>query len=143
MDFKYFDIQHAIEVQDYIIESSGGRQGLLNIGLLDSILHHVQNDEYYPNLEDKVCHIFYSINKNHAFNDGNKRSSIVLSAYFLEINGAAFVINKYIQEMENVAVHVADNRINKDLLLEIICEIIYKAEFSEAVRLKIAIALMK
>lgn len=143
MDFKYFDIQHAIEVQDYIIESSGGRQGLLNIGLLDSILHHVQNDEYYPNLEDKVCHIFYSINKNHAFNDGNKRSSIVLSAYFLEINGAAFVINKYIQEMENVAVHVADNRINKDLLLEIVCEIIYKAEFSEAVRLKIAIALMK
>jgi len=143
MNFKYFDIKHAIEVQNYIIENSGGRKGLLNEGLLDSVLNHVQNDLYYPNLEDKVCHIFYSINKNHAFSDGNKRSSIVLSAYFLEINGADFVINKYIQEMENIAVHVADNKINKELLHEIICEIIYKMEFSEKLRLKIAIALMK
>lgn len=98
---------------------------------------------YYPNLEDKVCHLFYSINKNHAFSDGNKRSSIVLSAYFLEINGAHFIINRYIQEMENIAVHVANNKIDKELLHEIICEMIYKMEFSETLRLKIAIALMK
>lgn len=143
MNFKYFDIHHAIKVQDYIIENSGGRKGILNKGLLDSVLYHVQNDLYYPNLEDKLCHLFYSINKNHAFNDGNKRSSIVLSAYFLEINGADFIVNRYIQEMENIAVHVADNKIEKELLHEIICEIIYKIEYTESLRLKIAIALMK
>ena len=143
MNFKYFDIQHAIEVQDYIIENSGGKKGILNEGLLDSVLYHVQNDSYYQTLEDKVCHLFYSINKNHAFNDGNKRSSIVLSAYFLEINGADFIVNRYIQEMENIAVHVANNKIDKKLLHEIICEIIYRIEFSEPLRLKIAIALMK
>jgi death-on-curing protein len=38
MEFKYFDIQHAIEVQDYIIENSGGRKGILNICLLSSVL---------------------------------------------------------------------------------------------------------
>lgn len=44
--------------------------------------------------------------------------------------------------MENVAVYVADNKIDKELLYEIICEILYKAEFSEELRFKIAIALM-
>ena len=143
MEFKYFDVIHALGVQDYIIQHSGGRKGLLNQGLLESILEHIQNDLYYPNLEDKLCHLFFSINKHHAFNDGNKRSSISLSAYFLEINGADFIVNKYIQEMEKVAVDVADNKIDKELLHEIICEILYKAEFSEELRFKIAVTLMQ
>lgn len=143
MQYYYFDIEHAIQVQDYIIKESGGRLGLLNIGLLESILEHVQNDFYYPTLEDKLCHLFFSINKNHAFNDGNKRSSIVLSAYFLEINGADFIVDRFIKEMENIAVNVADNKIDKTLLHEIICELIYKLEFSESLQLKLAQALMK
>lgn len=143
MLYQYFDLEHAIHVQDYIIKESGGRSGLLNRGLLESIIEHIQNDFYYECLEDKLCHLFFSINKNHAFNDGNKRSSIVLSAYFLEINGADFLIDKFIKEMENIAVSVADNKIDKCLLHEIICELIYKVEFSESLRLKIAIALMK
>jgi death-on-curing protein len=142
MIFKYFDIEHAIEVQDYIIENSGGRKGILNIGLLSSVLEHVQNDFYYPDLESKVCHLFYSINKNHAFNDGNKRSSIVLSSYFLEINGCDNIVSKFMQEMENIAVHVADNKIDKDLLFEIIYEILYRTEYSESLKLKIVTALM-
>lgn len=143
MQYYYFDNEHAIQVQDYIIKESGGRLGLLNIGLLESILEHVQNDFYYPTLEDKLCHLFFSINKNHAFNDGNKRSSIVLSAYFLEINGADFIVDRFIKEMENIAVNVADNKIDKTLLHEIICELIYKLEFSESLQLKLAQALMK
>lgn len=142
MSFKYFDIDHALEVQDYIIVSSGGRRGILNLGLLGSVLEHVQNDLYYPDLVDKACHLFFSINKNHAFIDGNKRSSIVLSAYFLEINGADFLITKYIQEMENIAVYVADNKISKELLREIIYELIYNGSFSEELRLKITVALI-
>jgi death-on-curing protein len=140
--FKYFDLEHAIEVQDYIIENSGGRKGILNIGLLSSVLEHVQNDFYYPDLESKVCHLFYSINKNHAFNDGNKRSSIVLSSYFLEINSCDNIVSKFMQEMENITVHVADNKIDKDLLFEIIYEILYRTEYSESLKLKIITALM-
>lgn len=142
MEFKYFDIDHALEVQEYIIENSGGRKGILNIGLLSSILEHVQNDFYYPDLESKVCHLFYSINKNHAFNDGNKRSSIVLTSYFLEINGCDAKVSKFMKEMENMAVHVADNKIDKELLFEIITETIYLAEYSESLKLKIVTALI-
>ena len=100
-------------------------------------MEHIQNDLYYPELEDKVCHLFFSINKNHAFNDGNKRTSIVLSAYFLELNGFDFKVSHFIREMENTSVHVADNRIDKDLLHEIITSILYENEYSEELQLRI------
>jgi death on curing protein len=141
MEYIYFDTIHAVEVHDKIIENSGGSLGLLNIGLLESTLEHVKNDRYYPKLKDKVCHLFYAINKNHCFNDGNKRASIVLSAYFLEINGFSNKVEKFILKMEDIAVHVADNRIDKDLLYEIITSIIFEDDYSEELKLKIYYAL--
>jgi len=74
----YFDITHAIEVHDWIIENSGGLAGINNLGLLESSLEHIQNDNYYPKIEDKLTHLVFSIIKFHAFTDANKRSSIAL-----------------------------------------------------------------
>ena len=139
--FIYFDIEHAVRTHDDIIEKSGGAKGVLNLGLIESVLEHIQNDLYYPALENKLTHLFYAINKSHAFNDGNKRSSIALSAYFLEINGWGFIISKFIKKTENFAVDVADNRIDKDLLEEIISSIIYEDDYSEDLKLKIIAAL--
>lgn len=137
MSYLYFDTNHAIKQQDFIIENSGGKKGIINIGLVDSVLEHIQNDSYYPEFENKICHLFYSINKNHAFEDGNKRSSIVLSAYFLELNGFDFKVSHFIKEMENITVHVADNKIDKDLLQEIIISILYENSYDETLQLKI------
>ena len=139
--FIYFDIKHSINVHYYIIEKSGGSTGILNIGLIESVLEHIQNDLYYPDVESKLTHLFYAINKSHAFNDGNKRSSIALSAYFLEINGWSFIVSKFIIEMENITVHVADNRIDKDLLFEIIASLLYEEDYSEELKLKIIASL--
>ena len=139
--FIYFDMKHAINVHDDIIKKSGGSAGILNAGLIESILEHIQYDLYYPEVENKLTHLFYAINKSHAFNDGNKRSSIALSAYFLEINGWGFLVSKFIIEMENIAVHVADNRIDKDLLFEIITSLLYEGDYSEELKLKIIASL--
>ncbi len=140
MAFAYFDTAHAITVHDEIINQSGGILGILDIGLLDSVLEHVQNDMYYPELEHKITHLFYSINKNHSFQDGNKRASVALSAYFLEINSCSFRVARFISEMENIAVDVAANRIDKDLLFEIISSIIYEDDYNEELKLKIIYA---
>lgn len=102
--FLYFDVNHAIEVHDWIVLNSGGRPGIFNIGNLQSPLEHVQNDDYYPSIEEKLTFLVYSINKNHAFNDGNKRSSIALGAYLLELNGYGYVVPDFISKMENIAV---------------------------------------
>jgi death-on-curing protein len=141
MGVYYFDITHAINIHDVIIDQSGGSNGILNMGLLESTLGHVQNDDYYPNLEDKTTHLFFSICKNHCFTDGNKRSSIALSAYFIEINGFDFRVDRYIKEMENIAVYVADNKINRDLLAMIIYSLLYENEYSEELKLNIIEAL--
>ncbi len=139
MDFKilYFDVKHAIRVHDWIIERSGGLAGTKNIGQLESVLEHIQNDLYYPSLEEKLNHLVFAINKFHAFNDGNKRSSLVLGAYFLELNGYDYCVKKFVHEMENIVVWVADNKIDKPLLQEIITSIIMEDDFSEQLKLQI------
>lgn len=138
--FFYFDVPHAIHTHDWIIENSGGLPGIKNIGQLESPLIHIQNDIYYPQMEDKLTHLVFTINKNHAFNDGNKRSSIALGAYFLELNGYDYIIRRFVTAMENIVVWVADNVIHKDLLLEIITSILYEDDYSEVLKLKLIAA---
>lgn len=136
MTFIYFDFENAVKEHDYIIKHSGGLTGAKDLGQLHATLDFVQDDNYYPELEDKVAYLFYSINKNHAFN-GNKRSCIALSAYFLEINGLDHLVSKFISLTENIAVDVADNIIDIELLKEIITSIIYEEDFSYELKLKI------
>jgi death-on-curing protein len=42
-EILYFDIKHAVEVHDYILEVSGGLHGYRDIGLLESVLDHIQS----------------------------------------------------------------------------------------------------
>ncbi|OOE67428.1 type II toxin-antitoxin system death-on-curing family toxin [Salinivibrio kushneri] len=135
--FFYFNVAYAIKTHDWIIENSGGLTGTKDIGQLESPLEHMQNDLYYPEIEDKLTHLVFSINKNHAFNDGNKRSSLALGAYFLELNGFDYIVQHFVREMENIAVWVADNVIDKELLHKIISSILYEDEYSISLKLEI------
>ena len=139
--YIFFDIEHAIRTHDFIIENSGGNSGIIEIGKIESVLEHIQNDLYYPEFEDKLTHLVFSVNKFHAFSDGNKRTSIALGAYLLEVNGIEYCIDKFIIEMENIAVYVADNKIDKELLQEIISSILIEDDFNEELKLKIIDAL--
>jgi len=136
----YFDTIHAVQTHDWIIDNSGGLPGTKNVGQLESVLEHIQNDLYYPTLEEKLTHLVFAINKFHAFNDGNKRSSLVLGAYFLELNGYDYCVKKFVIEMENIVVWVAENLINKELLQEIITSIVMDDDFPDALKLKIIMA---
>ena len=143
MALNYFTSEYAIKIHDKVIQISGGRAGTKDYGNIDSPLTHIQNDVYYPSFEEKLTHLIFSFNKFHAFTDGNKRTSIALGAFFLEVNGLDVFVDKFIIEMENIAVTVADNIINKDLLLEIINSIINEEEYSEELKLKIVHSLQQ
>ena len=138
MSIVYINIDQAIETHRLTVQVSGG--GLLSVidtGKLESVLAHIQNDDYYPSFVDKLTHLVFSANKFHCFSDGNKRISISLGAQFLLLNGYVFIARRFIQEMENISYHVAAGKIDKDFLKEIITSIIYEQDYPEDLKLKI------
>jgi len=135
----YIDIEQAVRIHEKTVQLSGGGDlGAINIGLLESVLDHIQNDDYYPVFEDKLTHTVYTVNKNHSFSDGNKRLSISLGIQFLNINGYLFCLGRFIKEMENISYHMAAGLIDKDLLRKIIHSILEnERDFNEALKFEI------
>jgi len=138
MAIIYITLGQALETHQKTVEvSGGGLTGKLEIGKLDSVLEHIQNDDYYPTFEDKLTHLFFSTNKFHSFQDGNKRLAIALGAQFLLFNGYLFVAKHFLREMENVSYHVAAGKIDKSLLKEIISAVINDEMDDESLKMKI------
>jgi len=141
-ELVYITLDQAIEIHRKTVEvSGGGALGALNLGQLESVLENIQNDLYYPTFEDKLTHLFFSANKFHCFEDGNKRIALSLGAQFLLLNGYVFVATRFMREMENISYHVAAGRISKELLRTILDEVLNEAELSEATKLAIFNAL--
>jgi len=144
MVINYFDYDTLIKVYNKtIFISGGGSCGILNKGQIESILQHIQNDDYYPTLAKKLTHLFFSLNKFHCFEDGNKRIAISAGVLFLNLNGYIFRIKEFVTEMENISYHVAEGSIDKDFLEEIITAIINDDFDDESFKLKIYEAINK
>ena len=72
------------------ITEHGGGDGVRDMGLLQSALARPQNAFHYNqvnSLSRLAASYAFGIAKNHAFVDGNKRSALVTSIMFLELNG--------------------------------------------------------
>jgi death-on-curing protein len=145
MALVYITLEQAIEIHRKTVEvSGGGSYGILEIGKLDSVMQHIQNDDYYPEFVDKITHLFYCANKFHCFQDGNKRIAITLSAQFLLLNGYMYCAGKFIREMENISYHLAAGKIEKDLLHNIIYAIINETlDDDEELKLRILNAIQE
>ncbi len=141
-EFYYFDVEHAVRVHDFIIEKTGGLPGTKNLGGLESLLEHIQNDDYYPSFEEKITHLVFSLIKHHLFNDGNKRSSLALGAYFLRLNGFEMRSVMFIHKMENIAVWVAENVISKDFLNKLITSIIHHDDYPQELKEELFITIV-
>lgn len=138
MAFLYLTLEQAIEIHRKTVEMSGGGAfGHLEIGKLESVLEHIQNDDYYPTFQDKLTHLFFGACKFHCFQDGNKRIAITLSTQMLLYNGYLYCASSFIREMENISYHVAAGNIDKDLLREVITACLERDEENEALKLKI------
>ncbi len=139
---NYINIERARLIHAETIKiSGGGEYGIIDIGRLESILEHIQNDDYYPTIEEKLNHLVYSVNRNHCFIDGNKRLSITLGTDFLLVNGYFKIIRKFITEMENISYHLAAGKISKELLQKIINSLLNEIDFNESLKLEILMAI--
>lgn len=134
----YLTIQQAIETHALTVEKSGGGTlGVLEIDKLESVLNHIQNDDYYPTFEEKLTHLFFCACKFHCFQDGNKRIAITLCAQMLLLNGYLYCSTYFIREAENISYHVAAGAVSKDLLGEWMKAVLSGQEDDESLKLKI------
>lgn len=136
---NYLSLEEALQIHHSTIKNSGGGElGELDIGKLDSVLNHIQNDDYYPTFIDKLVHLFFCACKFHCFVDGNKRIAITLTAMFLLKNGYMAIANVYFREMENISYHVAAGHIDEKLLKRILEAILNMSyDDNEALKLEI------
>ena len=138
MGWVYLTLEQAVAIHEVTVEKSGGGSlGQLDVGKLESVLQHIQNDSYYPTFEAKLTHLFFSACKFHSFVDGNKRIAISLCVDMLNKNGYLRSLLGFIREAENISYHVAASNISKELLGEWMSAVLRGEEDDESLKLKI------
>jgi len=102
--------QQVILLHKDIIAASGGSYEIRDEGLLDSALNApfqtFAETELYPTVIEKAARLGYSLIKNHAFVDGNKRIGAHTMLVFLALNGieVEYEDSDFIQLVLGVAV---------------------------------------
>ena len=95
-----------------LIETTGGSDGIRDMGLLESALESpfqsFGGEELYPSIQAKAARLCYGLVKNHAMIDGNKRLGCHIMLVFLALNGYEM---EYAQkELSDLILDVAADR---------------------------------
>ncbi|WP_295816416.1 type II toxin-antitoxin system death-on-curing family toxin [uncultured Deinococcus sp.] len=87
----FLSVENVIDLHDEAIGEYGGTPGLRDAGALASALAQPAMEafgvEMYPGIVEKAAAYLYFISRNHAFLDGNKRTSYAATYAFLLLNG--------------------------------------------------------
>ena len=104
-------------ITDYFASVEKGKvlSGIKNVDLLFSAVgrQHTMfgGIEKWRTPLEKCASLFYGLNKNHAFNDGNKRTSLLITLYNLYKIGRIPTGNQ--KKFENLTKRIAANELNK------------------------------
>jgi death on curing protein len=87
----WIGVLEALVLHDLQLVAFGGAAGVRDVGLLESALARPRNLLVYgkkrPSLARLAAAYAFGIIKNHPFIDGNKRTALVVSFAFLDVNG--------------------------------------------------------
>ncbi len=106
---RYLTVDEILELHRLVIEQSGGSPGLRDPGILESAAAQPQasfaGEPLYPSLAEKAAALGFSLIKNHAFVDGNKRIGHAAMETFLVLNGHEIAAG--VDEQERVILDLA------------------------------------
>jgi death-on-curing protein len=89
---RYLTLAEVLDLQRRVLDASGGSAGVRDLGALESAvaqpLASFGAQDLYPSLVEKAAALAFSLVKNHAFGDGNKRLAHAAMEVFLVLNGA-------------------------------------------------------
>ena len=135
--FIFLDKKQVAKLHDIVLEKSWGLPWVINIGLIDSVLEHIKNDDYYPEFIDKLTHLLYGITMNHSFTDWNKRTALATSACFISLNYNPTIAGSFIDFIENIVVQIADGVVSKKVLHKYLTTFFETQEADESVLVEI------
>lgn len=117
---RYLTIAEVLAAHETLIATFGGSTGVRDLNLLESAIALPQAGfggvEFYPTLSQKAAAIGFSIVKNHAFADGNKRTGLACISMFLLLNDHR--LRSTADESEATILGVADGSISREQLAE-------------------------
>jgi death-on-curing protein len=92
------DVADAVIGHDLELAAHGGSAGIRDAGLLDSALARPKSIWAYaesaPSLSVLAAAYAFGISSKHPFVDGNKRTALLVSFAFLEVNGAEAIASQ-------------------------------------------------
>lgn len=117
---EFLTLEKLLELHEGILARSGGSAGVRDMNAIESALAQPEmtfgDDELYPTLEEKAAALGFSLIKNHAFVDGNKRIGHHAMEYFLGLNG--FEISDSVDNQEAVILRLAASEMGRDEWVE-------------------------
>jgi death on curing protein len=115
----FLTLDEVLRIHARSLAEHGGREGVRDLGLVDSALASAKNVFYYAggDLFDVAAGYAFHLAESQAFIDGNKRTAVVAALVFLARNGV------YVQpatwELYNAMIDVAEKKKNKADLAEV------------------------
>jgi len=106
---RYLTLNETLQLYQQMMLLYGGTSGIHNIAALESALaqprQSFDGEDLYSTLAEKAAALSFSLIKNHAFIDGNKRVAHAVMETFLILNGHELQAST--EEQETVILEVA------------------------------------
>jgi len=115
MRIRYLDYEILININREIISTYGLTHGILNEKALESILETMKYKgsllkSKKENLAEKAAYLLYELIAQHPFVDGNKRTALIATITFLELNGYQLEFGE--KEAEELTITIGSGKIS-------------------------------
>lgn len=82
----FLSVEEILNLHERTIEKHGGKPGVRDLGLLESVVYRCQSG-YYNSLSEQAASLMQSLCMNYCVIDGNKRVALLATVVFLKMNG--------------------------------------------------------
>jgi death-on-curing protein len=115
---RYLRLSEVLELHRLVIASSGGSDGIRDLGALKSALAQPRmtfgGNDLYTTLFEKAAALCHSLVSNHPFLDGNKRVGHAAMETMLVLNG--YHIDARVDEQEELFLDLACGMVSREEL---------------------------
>jgi death-on-curing protein len=113
---RFLTLEEVFTLQARALAETGGRPGVRDAGAVEAAVAQPQmtfgGEDIYPTLAEKAAALGFSLIKNHAFVDGNKRIGHAAMETFLVLNG--YELSGDVDEQEHIILSVAASEMQRE-----------------------------